>query len=124
MELERLKGYIGLAARARQLTYGAEQVCQMIRAGKAKIVLIDESASENTLKKVRDACQYRKIPYRMVPQGVIAAACGKMNVMALSMPKGGLSEAVAKAIPETVEEDFRPVPVENEWRESAGGSVE
>jgi len=124
VDLERLRGYLGLAARARQLTYGADQVCQMIRAGKAKIVLIDAGASPNTLKKVRDACAYRKVPYRRVPPGVIASACGKMNLMALSMPAGGLGEAVANAIPEPVEEDFRPQPVENEWRESAGGSVE
>ena len=54
---------MGLAMRAGQITLGANLGINVIRSGKAALVLIDEDASENTRKKLTDACVYRHVPF-------------------------------------------------------------
>lgn len=50
--------FLGLGARAGKLVYGAQGVQQAIKKGKAKLVVIDGSASDNTKKEFSDACDY------------------------------------------------------------------
>ena len=98
MDLRKLKGYLGLASRAGKLTFGAELACQLVRDRKARIVLIDSSSSDNTKKKVTDACRTCGVPFEMLEPGFIAASCGKPNVMVTALSGGSLCEAVIEAV--------------------------
>ena len=62
--------FIGLMNRAGALTTGTELVLKGVRSGKIKMVLIDTSVSENTLKKVTDKCKFYHVPYMSVNAGV------------------------------------------------------
>ncbi len=47
-------GVIGLAARARGIVIGTNQVLEAIRGKKAKLVLIASDVSDNTRKNIKD----------------------------------------------------------------------
>ena len=52
----------GLARRAGRIVSGEFQCEQAIKKGTAMLVLLAGDASENTQKKFRNMCEYRKIP--------------------------------------------------------------
>jgi len=54
---------MGLAMKAGKLVSGEEGCEKAIRRGKAFLVITAEDASENTVKKFRNACEYRKIQF-------------------------------------------------------------
>ena len=43
---------VGLAARARKITFGCEMTCDAIRAGKVSLVLLCADAASTTAKKL------------------------------------------------------------------------
>ena len=51
-------GVIGLAARARGIVIGTNQVLEAIRGRKAKLVLIASDVSDNTRKNLKDKATY------------------------------------------------------------------
>jgi ribosomal protein L7Ae-like RNA K-turn-binding protein len=55
-------GVIGLAARARGIVIGTNQVLEAIRGGKAKLVLIASDVSQNTRKALNDKSLYYSVP--------------------------------------------------------------
>ncbi len=65
--MQKLEGLLGLCCRAGQITLGAEMALKEIKAGRAALALVDESASEGTKKKIADACAYRHLPMHMLP---------------------------------------------------------
>ncbi len=87
---DKLKGYLGLAVRSGQAALGANMVLEQIRSGKAGVVLIDEDASDNTRKKLSDACAFRNVDLHILPAGLIAASCGKGDRMAAGVGKTSL----------------------------------
>lgn len=91
-------GYLGLAVRAGQAALGAEMALGEIKAGRAGLALIDESASEGTKKKILDACQYRSLPAHMLPAGEISRACGKEGRMAAAVKKGELCRKMTELL--------------------------
>ena len=89
-----INGLLGLSCRAGQVTLGTDMVIQEIRSGKAGLVLLDESASEGTKKKISDACAYRGVPLHRMPEGEIDRACGKDGRMAAAVKPGKLCEKI------------------------------
>ena len=63
--------------RAGQVVSGDFAVEKLVRADGAALVLLDESASDNTRKKVTDACAHRGIPLADVEPGLLGRAIGK-----------------------------------------------
>lgn len=61
MENERFYRFLGLAARAGEVVFGAQACMDAIKKRKAKLILIDGSASENTKKDFTNACKYYRI---------------------------------------------------------------
>lgn len=52
---------LGLAAKAGKLTYGCQLVCTAIRSGrKPLLVVLSNNASNNTVKRVTNCCEYYK----------------------------------------------------------------
>ncbi len=93
---EKMRGYLGLAVRAGQAALGSSLALRDIRDGRAAVVLIDEGASENTRKKLMDACAFRSVPCLTLPSGWIRSSCGSGDWMAMSVRRGGLAETIKR----------------------------
>lgn len=92
--MAQIEGLLGLAMRAGQLTPGADLALREIKAGKAALVLVDQDASENTRKKLQDACAFRRVPMHIMEAGLLDRACGREGRMAASLKKGGICSQI------------------------------
>ena len=54
---------LGMATRARKLISGEEQVLQSIQKEKVNLVICTTNSSENTVKKIKNKCEYYEIPF-------------------------------------------------------------
>ena len=97
---ERLRGLLGIAMRAGRLITGADTVLNTVRAGKAQLVLADEAASENTLKKVKDACIYHHAAIMYLPQGLLESATGRDGRMLGVLTDQGFARKIQEIMAE------------------------
>ena len=72
---------LGLAARAGRLVSGVQAVDIALKKGECKIVIIDEDASDNTIKQMTDACRHKKTPLITVSASSLGDAIGKPGRM-------------------------------------------
>ncbi|MEF9864270.1 MAG: ribosomal L7Ae/L30e/S12e/Gadd45 family protein [Christensenellaceae bacterium] len=87
---DRFFNFLGLGARAGKLVYGAQGCDKAIKTGKAKLVILDGSASENTKKDFIDACAYYKVQIMILEQNDVLGKClGKPNnkIIGIVCPK-------------------------------------
>lgn len=96
--MAQIEGLLGLAMRAGQLTAGADLALREIKAGKAALVLVDADASDNTKKKLLDACAFRRVPVHIMEAGLMDRACGREGRMAACLKKGGICDQIARII--------------------------
>ena len=96
--MAKLEGLLGLCRRAGQITLGAEMTLREIRAGRAGLVLADAGASPGTLKKLGDACAYRGVQMRILPQGALARACGQEERVAAAVKNGALCQKIKETL--------------------------
>ena len=59
---------IGLCRRAGKCQSGEFAAERAVKAGKAKLVLLEETASENTKERFSSLCAGRNIPLKLVPE--------------------------------------------------------
>ena len=97
---DRLRGLLGLSQRAGRLLTGMDNTLNAIRTGKACLVLADESAAENTMKKLTDACIYYHAPLMNLPQGLLEGATGRDGRMMGALTDNGFAEKVKGLIAE------------------------
>ena len=93
-----VSGLLGLCRKSGQITLGAEPALQAIRAGKARLALLDAGASAGTRKKITDACVFRSVPLRVLPEGELSRACGKEGRMAAAVFGGTLCERLLELL--------------------------
>ena len=91
---ERLRGLLGLSQRAGRLLTGMDNTLNAIRTGKCCLVLADESAAENTMKKLADACIYYHVPLMKLPQGLLEGATGRSGRMMGALTDKGFADKV------------------------------
>ena len=96
--MQKLEGLLGLCCRANQITLGAELALKEIKAGRAALALVDACASEGTKKKMTDACAYRRVPVRILPEGTLSRACGKEGRMAAAVKAGPLCRQITSLL--------------------------
>lgn len=94
-----LAGVLGLAKRAGHLIPGADFALQSVREGKASLVLIDQLASQNTRKKLLDACNYRDLQVIFLRAELLGQACGHSGLMAAAMIPGGFADKLRTMCP-------------------------
>lgn len=94
----KVAGFLGLCTRAGRLSFGQEACVKAVRKGEATVVLLDEGASENTRKRLRDACQSHGVPLYGMPEGRIAQAVGKEGRMVASIGGGGMAQKLLKLL--------------------------
>lgn len=82
---EKLLSLLGFAARARRLVFGTELCRTAARAGQISLVVIAADASQNTKKRVVDACKYYgcDVCQSAVPSAILASRLGKSGVTAV-----------------------------------------
>ncbi len=88
----RVTAFLGLCLRAGRLTTGQEACVELIRQEQAALVLMDEGASENTRKRVTDACRSHHTPLYQLSPGALGHAIGKPGRMVLAMKPDGMTD--------------------------------
>ena len=83
---------LGIAMRAGVLTMGTDGVLTAIAAGKAALVLLDDGASENTKKKLKDCCAFHGAQLVMTQPDALGFAVGKPGRMCAAVAKGTLCD--------------------------------
>ena len=70
---------IGLAARARKITYGSDMTCDAVREGRVHLVLFSTLAAPNTAKRIINCCEQNSVECYKIPIGPdeLAHAVGK-----------------------------------------------
>lgn len=80
----KLLGTLGLAARARKITYG-ETLFENLRKKKVFYCLIDETISERSLKQITSKCTYYNVEYYVTKGMDLASAVGKRNIKSIGI---------------------------------------
>jgi ribosomal protein L7Ae-like RNA K-turn-binding protein len=84
---------LGLANRARKVISGEELVVKEIRSGRAKLVLLSEDASANTIKKIHDKCSSYNVPLRKVTDRyTLGQAIGKEARVVVAITEQGFAQ--------------------------------
>lgn len=89
---KRVSELLGLCLKAGQLETGQESSVELIRSKQASIVFLDEDASENTKKRIRNACSFHEVPVYEMESGLIGHSIGKPNRLIAVMKKGGFAD--------------------------------
>lgn len=92
-------GVIGLAARARGIVIGTNQVLEAIRGGKAKLVLIAEDVSDNTKKNLTDKAKFysARTEFIDISAEELGKAVGHNNTAAIAFTDINFVKAYRKA---------------------------
>ncbi len=76
---KKLLGLLGFASRARKLVCGTDLCRDSIRRGNVILALVASDASANTVKRIKDACNYYSTDMCIVniPSSVLSNQIGK-----------------------------------------------
>ncbi|MFC5588388.1 YlxQ family RNA-binding protein [Sporosarcina soli] len=89
---KRIFQMLGMAARARKIITGEELVVREIRAGNAKLVIVSEDASKNTMKKITDKCtSYNVEKHVFGSREDLGHAIGKESRVVLALTDAGFA---------------------------------
>lgn len=96
-----LLGYLGLAARARKIVSGEEQVLAAIRNQSAKIVFLANDSGINTTKRITDKSSFYHIELITVFSGnELSKAIGKENRKVIAITEEHFTQMIHAAIQE------------------------
>ena len=62
MKPDKIRGMLSLSAKAGSVVSGEYAVCNAVKTGKAKLVLIASDLSERSAKSYADLCDYYRVP--------------------------------------------------------------
>ena len=93
-------GVIGLAARARGIVIGTNQVLEAVRNKKAKLVLIASDVSDNTLKNLTDKSSYYQVCAEQtdITAEELGRAVGHSNTAAIAFTNESFVIAYKKSL--------------------------
>lgn len=101
--MSKVTGWLGLAARSRQLVLGEDACVRAIRAGSVCLILLATDAGPNGAKKVRDKCAFYGVPITsQLTRQELGDAVGKQDrtVMGVTSPQ------LAKQILQSMQQDM------------------
>ena len=97
MAQNRVYGMIGMAMKAGKVASGEFATEKAVKSGKAALVIVSETASENTKKKFQNMCDYYKVPiYFFGKKEELGHAIGKEFRASLAVLDTGLAKAIEK----------------------------
>ena len=88
----RVIGFLGLCMRAGRIVSGQEACVDLIRRGEAALVLLDGCASENTKKRIIDACHSHDTPGWSLSENALGSAIGKRGRMVIALKADGMAQ--------------------------------
>lgn len=96
----RFLNMLGLCARAGRCQYGETACLNAIRSDRARLVLVDAAASDNTRKRFGDACAYRYVPliFYEKEKGDAASAVGKPAHKVIAVCDEGFATRLATMV--------------------------
>ena len=83
MQETKLFNSLGLCRRAGKCQSGEFAAERAVKAGKAKLVLLEETASENTRERFSSLCAGRNIPLKLIPQ--VGRAIGRESHVVMAV---------------------------------------
>ncbi len=90
-------GMIGMAMKAGKVASGEFATEKAVKSGKAALVIVSKTASENTKKKFRNMCDYYKVPICFFGEKEeLGHAIGKEFRASLAVLDSGLAKAIEK----------------------------
>lgn len=89
---------LGLCARAGRLVSGQQAVETALKAGKAKLVLVDAGASDGTKKALNDACRYRGVELIQMGEQALGNAIGRPGRMAAAVTDAPFAERIRQLL--------------------------
>lgn len=99
--MDRLYNAIGLCQRAGKAQSGAFAAEQAIKKGKAKLVLLEATASDATKEHYAGLCASRGIPFRLVE--TVGRAIGKDARIVMAVTDPAFVQMIEGAMPNTDE---------------------
>lgn len=104
---EKLLGMLGLCIRARRAVCGTVNVCEALKAGKARLVVTASDNSAATEKRLFDRASFYgvKIIKTNLTSAEIGAATGKSLVAAMAISDEQMARAVEKKAEEASAEN-------------------
>ena len=94
---DKILSLLGLAARSRNVVSGEVAAEKAVKSGKAWLVIIPADASDNTVKKFENMCEFREIPcFRYGTKEVLGHAMGKEFRASLAVLDEGFAKGIRK----------------------------
>lgn len=94
---KKILGLVGLSARARKISFGADSVEQQIKKRKVKLIILAEDSSERTKDKFRKLSEQYHIPIIIAGKiETLSKAIGKSNKAILGIEDINLSNEIQK----------------------------
>ena len=84
--------FLGLCMRAGRIISGQEACVDLARQEQAALVLMDAGASENTRKRIADACRSHSVPLYELSEGILGHAIGKKGRMVVALKADGMAQ--------------------------------
>ena len=84
--------FLDLCMRAGRIISGQEACVDLARKEEAALVLIDAAASENTRKRIADACHSHNVPLYEISEGELGCAIGKNGRMMVALKMDGMAQ--------------------------------
>ncbi len=97
MNEQKVRGLMGLSVKAGQAVFGQDGCLKNIRGGTCSLLLVEETASENTKDMYERACRVNGTRLCYLPGGMLLAATGRPGV-AIALKEGGLAEQLWKLL--------------------------
>lgn len=85
-------GFLGLCFKAGRVVSGQEACVDLVRGGECVLALLDGGASENTRKRLMDACHSHNVPLYELSGGALGHAIGKRGRMVAAFRMDGMSQ--------------------------------
>lgn len=94
---KKIIGLIGLAAKARNISYGADSVEIQVKKKKVYLIIVAQDASDRTKEKFKNISEKYKIPLIIVGKiEELSKAIGKSNKAILGVENLNLSKEIQK----------------------------
>ena len=84
--------FLGLCMRAGRIIRGQEACVDLARQEQAALVLMDAGVSENTRKRISDACHSHNVPLYELTEGALGHAIGKKGRMMVALKPDGMAQ--------------------------------
>ena len=95
-----IKGFLGLCRRAGQVILGQDACIEAVRKKNAALLVLDESSSETSAKRLRNTCQSYRVPLYCLTQGLLPQALGKEGVKAAAIRNGTMAQKLETLLSE------------------------